>query len=656
MIKFLQTPTAAKKIVLGAILVFVSVMMVITLVPGIFDSLTGTTGKGIYAKVAGQEITSAEVDKQAEQYAKRQGLPPEFMQFIRPQAASQLVARYALIAEARRMGLQVTDDELRNTLHQGGFGEQLFPGGNYIGEQGYENFVSQYFHLSVAQFEDQLKQELLVQKLLAMVQGTVTVPETQVKAEFIKENQKVKFDYAVLTTEQIMKQVKVTDTELKAFYDQHKQEYVNSIPEKRKAQYIVINASTIPGVTVTDDDLKQYYSSHRDQFNVPERVHVRHILVKTPTPAPGQKPDQKAVDAAKTKAEGLLSQLKNGANFEELAKKNSDDTESAKRGGELPWFQHGAMVPEFDKAAFALQNKGDLSGLVQSNYGFHIIQLLDKQPAHTKPFEEVKAEIEPIVKNEKQAKAADSLARTVEAQAKTEGLDKAAAARNLKVETSDWFANTDSLPGIGQAPDFMQAAFSVKPKSPPQIARIPNGYAVLTVTDDKPAATPTFDEAKQRVETEFRNQQATSLLQKKTQEMAERAKALHDLKKAAAEQGATYKTSELVGQKSQVPDLGTMTGPASVAFSLSKDQISGPIMSGRNGAVLEVVEQQEPSPEEFAKSKDTARQTLLEKKRGETTQLYAQNLVQSMEKDGRIKYSKEAQTPGQSGRLNPAGS
>jgi len=403
-------------------------------------------------------------------------------------------------------------------------------------------------------------------------------------------------------------------------------------------------------VKVTADDLKQYYNQHAGEYNIPERVHVRHILVKTP---PGA--DQKTVDAAKAKAEDLLKQIQGGGNFEELAKKNSDDPGSAQKGGELPPFQHGAMVAEFEQAAFALQNKGQLSGLVKSEFGFHIIQLIDKQPAHTKSFEEVKAEIEPIVKQQKESKASDDLARAVAAQAAAKDLDQAAAAHNLKVETSNYFSNTDSLPGIGQAPDFMQAAFSAKPKSAPQLAHIPNGYVIFQVTDVQPAKTPTFEEARDRVEKEFRNEQAQAMLERKTQELSDRAKSLHDLKKAAAEAGAEYKTSEFVTQQGQVPDLGSMNGPASVALTLAKGEISGPILTGRNGAVLTVIDQQEPSEEEFVKNKDAARDRTLAQKREQNFQLYANNLVESMEKDGRIKYNKEEQQS-QPGRLNPAGS
>lgn len=657
MIKFLQTPTQAKKIVLGALLTVVAVMMVLTLIPGIFDSLTNAAGRGVYARVAGHDVTSADVDRMAQQMAKQQArgqaVPPEFAQFFRAQAGNQLVTKYALIAEAQRLGLHANDDEVRNFLHEGQFGEALFPKGEFIGQQNYENFVSENFHLGVADFEQLVKEQILIGKLIAMVQGTVTVPESDVKDDYLKQNRKVKFAYAVLTPEDMAKQVKVTDTELKAFYDKHKQEYVNSIPEKRKARYIAMNSSKIPGVNVTDDDLRQYYNQHLDQYKVPDRVHVRHILIKTPSPGPDSKVDQKAVDAAKTKAEDILKQVQNGGNFEELAKKNSDDPGSAKQSGELPPFQHGAMVPEFEQAAFALQNKGQLSGLVKSQYGFHIIQLIDKQSAHTKSFEEVKADIEPIMKQQKESKAADELARTVEAQAKVQGMDKAAGERNLKVETSDYFSNTDSLPGIGQAPDFMEKAFSTKPNSPPELARIPNGYAVLQVIADQPARTPSFDEIKAKVETEFRNEQAQAKLNDKTKELADRAKVLHDLKRAAAEEGAQYKVSDLVTQQGQVPELGSMSGSASVAFTLTKDQISGPVMTDRNGAVLQVLDQQEPSTEEFAKNKDSARERTLEQKRGQAFQLYATNLVESMEKDGRIKYNKQEQQ--QPGRFNSQG-
>jgi len=234
--------------------------------------------------------------------------------------------------------------------------------------------------------------------------------------------------------------------------------------------------------------------------------------------------------------------------------------------------------------------------------------------------------------------------------------DKAAADRHLQIVSSDFFSQNDSLPGLGQAPEFMQSSFSGKPKSAPELARTPQGYAIFEMTDSKPATTPTFEEARQRVEAEFRNQQAQQLLSKKTQELSERARALHDLKRAAKEEGATLKKSELVTAQSQVPDLGSMSGSAAAAFELSKGQVSGPIYSGKNGAVLEITEQQEPSQAEYEKGKQVTRDAVLERKRNEVFTVYAASLKDQMEKQGKIKYNKDEQERMAPARNNPVGS
>ena len=140
---------------------------------------------------------------------------------------------------------------------------------------------------------------------------------------------------------------------------------------------------------VTQPELQSYYEQHRDQYRVPEQVNVRHILIKTPLPGPDGKVDQKAVDAARAKAEDVLKQVKAGGNFAELAKKYSEDPGSAKNGGSLGWIGKGRTVPEFEKAAFSLP-KGGTSDLVQSSYGFHIIHVDDKHDAHVKSLDEVK--------------------------------------------------------------------------------------------------------------------------------------------------------------------------------------------------------------------------------------------------------------------------
>src|SRR5205807_7640317 len=196
-----------------------------------------------------------------------------------------------------------------------------------------------------------------------------------------------------------------------------------------------------------------------------------HILIKTPLPGPDGKVDEKGAAEAQHRGEDLLKQLKGGAKFEDLAKKYSEDPGSGKQGGSLGWIGKGRTVPEFEKAAFS-QPKGQIGDLVKSSYGFHIIRVDDKQEAHLKTLDEVKGEIEPLLKQQKAQELAQKQAEAVLNQARSQGLDAAAAARSVPVITSDFVARKDVLPGLGPATQFMDVVFTAAEKSPPDMAPI----------------------------------------------------------------------------------------------------------------------------------------------------------------------------------------
>ncbi len=195
-------------------------------------------------------------------------------------------------------------------------------------------------------------------------------------------------------------------------------------------------------------------------------------------PGPDGKVDEKGVAEAQRRAEDLLKQLKSGAKLEDLAKKYSEDPGSAKQGGSLGWIGKGQTVPEFEKTAFSLP-KGQISDLVKSSYGFHIIRVDDKQEAHTKTLDEVKAEIEPVLKHQKAQQISQQKADALLKQARAQGLDAAAAAQGVPVITSDFFARKDMLPGLGPAQQFMDAVFSEPENSPPDVAPASQGIVVF---------------------------------------------------------------------------------------------------------------------------------------------------------------------------------
>jgi peptidyl-prolyl cis-trans isomerase D len=185
----------------------------------------------------------------------------------------------------------------------------------------------------------------------------------------------------------------------------------------------------------------------------------------------------------------------------------------------------------------------------------------------------------------------------------------------------------------------MASIFGSTEKSGPQVARYPQGYVVFEVTKVEPARTPSLEEIKDKVATDFKNERAQEIFRRKTQELADRAHTEHDLAKAAREVGATVKTSELVDRQSNVPDLGNMAGPAGAAFNLKKGDISGPLNLGQKGAVVEILERVEPSTSDaaFARDRDELRDQLSQKKREEALQLYLSSLGTRMEKEGKVK-------------------
>ncbi len=645
MIRFLQTPSKTKKYVLGGLLLVICAAMVITLIPGGFlgSSLGfGGPGQGVVASVAGQDVTTVEVERTANRMARQQKLPNSLMPYVMQQTVQQLITEKALLAEAERLGIRISDREMLEDLQQSPLGAMLFHNGSLLPAVEYQNVVENNFSLTVPEFERLFREELILHKLESAVASSVVVTDDELRQEFLHRNAKVKFEYAMIDRAALLASLHPADSELQSYYQAHKDSYNNSLPEKRKTQFVVVDTDKLKAqVQVTPDDLKRYYDAHIDQFKVPDEVEVRHILIKTPEAAPGSQVDQKAFDAARTKAQDVLKQLKAGGDFAALAKKDSDDPGSARNGGNLGWIQRGRTVPEFERAAFSL-NKSETSGLVQSTFGFHIIQVLDKHTAHVKTLDEVKAEITPMIATTKAAPLAEQLANTIKAEARTSSLASAAAKHNLTVQTQS-LTRGEPVSDLGNAPEFTNAVFVVPHvNDPADAARVPQGYAVFQVTEITPPATPTFEQVKGRVENDLKNGKVQELVQQKTRELADRAHAENDLAKAAKEVGATLKTSVPVTQDMPLPDVGALQPEQTAAlFSMKQGEISGPMATGANGVVIRVVEREEPSAADFDKSKDTLRQTVEERDRGQFFQVFADSLRQRLTKEGKIKINKQ---------------
>ncbi len=647
MIRILQQDNRIVKAVFAVIIGVAIITMVVTLVPGIFDN--GATGDGsVYAvihepgyfgKIAGdtKTVKTDAVARAAQQQLDQQKLPAFLLQYMMQRAGQQAIGRAVLEREADKLGLAVSTADLQRELKTGALSAYLFPDGKFIGDDAYINFVESSFRMSVTDFEDAVRADLELQRLQALVTGGLTVSDAAVREEFMKDGTKVKFDYAVIASSDVKKTINPSDADLQAFFQQNAPRYATAAPETRKIEFFSFDASNLPGgkPAISQADIQNYYNSHQAQYKTEEQVQTRHILIPVANGA-----DAATDAAAKAKAADVLKQIKAGGNFADLAKKYSEDPGSKDKGGELPMIATAGLDPAYAKAAMAL-NPGQTSDLVRSQFGYHIIQTTKKEAAGTKSLADVKDTIVPILEQQKAGAAEQDFAQKLVDEAKKNGLQKTADAHGMHVTTTDYIGKDGVISNLADSSGLLTQAFSTAKGAPPASAATGEGFAVFQVDDVKPAHAPAFADAKPQILNDYRDQKAPELLNAQLNKLAARAQVLNDLKKAAAEMNVPVKSSDLVTKDSQVPDVGSMAGPGAAAFTLAKGQISGPINTGPNGVLLQVTDKAEPTADEIAKGFAPTRDKLLETRRNELFNTYAEQLLAKYEKAGAIVLSQK---------------
>jgi len=641
MIRFLQNNNRMTKAIFVVIIGVVSVGMVVYLIPGLTGQ--GSSSADTYATIyphwysrflsSGQAISEQRVEQIARQQVAQQHYPdnPVILNIFEKRAGEQLVQQQVLLAEAEKLGISATDDDVSHFLHQGQFGEFLFPKGQYIGEDRYKDFIARQFNMSVPQFEDEVKDEIVIHRLESLITGGVTVGDQEVKDDYRKGNIKVKFDYAVLSSDDLRKTINPSDSDLEGFFKTNAARYSSAVPEERKVTYFAFTPNDLPGGVPqpSQQDIQAYFNAHQAEYSTQEQARSRHILIAVPATA-----DAKTDAAAKAKAEGILKQIQGGANFADLAKKYSDDPGSKDKGGELPFAQHGTMVPEFDKAIFS-QKIGDTQ-IVKSQFGYHIVQVEERQPAHQQAINEVLPTIQATLIREKEAQAEENYAHTLTSEAVKNGLDKTAAAHHLQLITTQPFNHQGVIASLPDGSQLISKAFDSKVGDPPQFAPTGEGYAIFQVAAIVAAHAPTFADWKSHVLEDYRDEQLPTLLATKTQQLADQARDSKDLAKAAKAVGATVKTSELVGPGDQVPDLGQIGQVAPQLIDLTVGAVSGPINAGRTGVVAKILDKQEPTPDEIAKNLDQTRDQILQERRRDAFGVFVSSTMDEYKKNKRI--------------------
>jgi peptidyl-prolyl cis-trans isomerase D len=569
------------------------------------------------------QIARQQVQRQYPQYANN----PAIQGLIEQQVGQHLVQQQILLIEAQKLGIRATAADVDQLKHEGQIGHALYPDGQYIGDERYAELISEHFNLSVKEFEEELRRNIVITRLEALITASVAVGDAEVREIYRQRTTRIKFDYAVISARDLRQTINPSDRDLEAFFSKNAARYATAVPEQRRIAYFAFTGEQIPGGVAqpSQQEIQQYFAAHQSDYAVPEQARSRHILIMARRGA------DPATDAkSRAKAEGLLSQIQGGANFADLARKFSEDPGSKDKGGELGFAWRGMMVPEFDNAIFT-QKIGE-TRMVKTQFGYHIVQVEERQAAQSKPLSEVQPAIQAVLVRQIAAAAEEGYAQALASEAAKNGLEKTAAAHHLQVATTPLVGVRGFISGFADPSQLLAKAFQSKQGDPPQYVPTGEGYAIFQVAAIAPPHAPNFADWKSQVAEDYRSAQLPVLLGQKTQELAAKAKAENDLAKAAKEAGATLETSDLMGFSGQAPDLGPVGQAAPQLFDLSVGEISGPISTPRVGVVARILDKQEPSPEEMARNLGQAREQILDQRRGEAFSVFLNNLSSDFKK------------------------
>ncbi len=621
------------KVTMAVILGLIIVSMVITLIPGLMNGTTGSDAPDAIASVGGQNITIVDFQNEFQQATRNQAIPPMLRGAYSKQILDQMIFQRALEFEADRLGMRVTPEEQTQRI------KELLPtawsGSTWLKDR-YPNEVQTKYGMTVEQFEGLLRDEMLTEKFHEMVTDGVTVSPQEIAQEFLWRNDKVKVDYVLIKPAELAASIHPSDADLAAWFAKNSSRY--QVPERRSARYALLDLSKLRAATqVSDDTLRAYYNEHIDDYKVENRAHVEHILFKTIG-----KTDAEIAEIHQ-KAEDVLKQAKHGVNFEDLAKKYSEDDGTKPKGGDLGWIVDGQTVPEFQQAAFSVP-KGSISDLVKTQYGFHIIKVLDRETAHTKTFEEVRDSIlQPVLEQKVSAEANDISNQMASAvrQSDRQSLDDLAKKFHLDVDETPPVAVTDPILPLGNSPELHQVLFGLHTGELSQPIQVESGFVILTVKDVLPAHQGTLAEVHDRVLADYQREKSIELASARAQELSKRAQAGEDFAKAAKSLDLTVKTSDSFARAGSIPDVGTAKQLAA-AFKMTVGQVSGPTQTGENWIVFRTVAHDAPNMEDLAKQKDDIQQQLLTTKQNAAFDAFHTTLVDRLKREGKLTINADA--------------
>jgi len=537
---------------------------------------------------------------------------------IKQQITDNLIHELLLLETAKKAGLVVPKAELKKTI-------EAIPGFQKNGkfdDQTYQELLNQN-KLTPQEFENDQRKGLMVSRIRDLVIDSVKYSEKEVQDKFIWENEKVDLEFAEIDPETFFNVGAPKEEEITAYYDKHKEEF--RVPEKIKISYLEFSSEYFANkISVSPEEIDEYYKNFSEEFWEPRKVHARHILIKV---NPSAKPEEKK--EAEKKAKEILSLIKGGKPFERVALMYSQDQATAKEGGDLGFFPRGQMIKEFDEVAFNLK-PGEVSGVVETKFGFHIIKVEEIKEERTKPLQEVKEEIrEKLTKEKTQDLIKKEAYRGYRTLLKTKDLKGYADQEGLKVVESNYFSREESSPIAGDSGKFMEEIFGFNPGEIASPTYINESYYIIRLEDKKKSYLPPVGEAKEKI---------VVILKKETQKETAKRKGEEVLKKLI--QGSPFpeaitdqekltikETGLFTRTNNNIPKIGISPEMMAAAFGLSPEAPFAKEVFEVGGKIylIKLKAKEEVSPEEFLDKKSKTEKRYLYEKTNEYLEDWLKN-------------------------------
>ena len=528
------------------------------------------------------------------------------------QILQQMIDEYAALSEADRLGLDVSDAEVRDRI----VSLPTFQiNGQFIGEQQYRQLLQQQRPpISPAQFEEDVRKQMLLERLQAAVTSWITVSDDEIAEEHRRRNERVKVDVVAFRANDFRDEVEVSDADIALLYSEDSTSY--HVPEKRQLRFLLIDEPAIfESLTVTEEEVRQYYDANLSQYQTEGQVRASHILLRVGD-------DENADADVAARAQALAAEARAGADFAELARAHSEDESNVENGGDLGLFGRGRMVPEFEAAAFGLA-AGEISDPVKSAFGYHVIKVTEKQEELTQPFDTVRATIENILKQERASARASALAQAIAADVATAAdLETAAAARGYELQETGFAAPGEPILGLGLAQEVSARAFTLEQGEVAGPVGTPSGPAFVTVIATQDPYIPPIDEVRERVREDVIRKKALTLALERAGEAAETLRAAEDFVAAAEAADLSIGSSEPVARGAALPEVGISAAVEAIAFAMQPGTVSDVIEAGNTAAIVHLVEREEASEADLEDNRSTLRDELTISRQGQFYNAY----------------------------------